>query len=616
MLELDLSQYTKPEIDLIKKALASLKPPEKITVVDWVNKYGVLPFGAEPGPYSTNRAKYVEGILFEATNPRIEQLVIRKSAQTGITTALLQHFLYSIDCDPGPGLYVMPTEGGARDIIRERLDPLLMETKKIQDKLFFDPPQPKDNTRRKKKQSSDTLLFKRFRGGQLNISGTNSPSNLASRFIRYLWLDEVDKFAESAKESGDPANLAIKRTQTFKNRKIFWCSTPTVKGLSRITKAFEESDQRYYKVPCRHCGEFQVMEFENINYINDDPATAHYACLKCGSVWSDLERWDSVLKGYWEPTKETKRIAGFQLNELMSSWATIERIVTDYLVAVKGGPELMRTFTNETLGLPFNENIEETPINDLFDRKEDFDSQSIPNDVVYLVLGTDTQDHSLHSTLVGFGQNQETYVLDHFIIQGSPGEDETFDELEKIRTAKYRKQNGELMSIAVHCQDSAGHFTEQCYRWSAKTLKSGYKSYAVKSIPGNRPIFPRTPSRSAKYKGLTFYSMGSDTTKQMTFDRIKIKDVGKYYIHFGKNLSLEYFQELTNEYPKYTFDKRGKMVKVWIQRGKNEAFDCLGLCWASLYAHLSHYQQACSGTITPVQAVRKSSYLEKMRETA
>lgn len=70
--------------------------------------------------------------------------------------------------------------------------------------------------------------------------------------------------------------------------------------------------------------------------------------------------------------------------------------------------------------------------------------------------------------------------------------------------------------------------------------------------------------------------MGSDTTKQMTFDRIKIKEVGKYYIHFGKNLTAEYFQELTNEFPKITFDKKGKMVKVWIQKGKNEAFDTMG----------------------------------------
>lgn len=88
MLDLDLTQYTETEIELVKKALSALKPPEKITVVDWVNKYGVLPFGAEPGPYSTERTKYVEGILLEATNPRIEHIVVRKSAQTGMTTCL------------------------------------------------------------------------------------------------------------------------------------------------------------------------------------------------------------------------------------------------------------------------------------------------------------------------------------------------------------------------------------------------------------------------------------------------------------------------------------------------------------------------------------------------
>ena len=46
--------------------------------------------------------------------------------------------------------------------------------------------------------------------------------------------------------------LAEARTRTFSwRRKVFLVSTPTVKGLSRIEREFEASDQRRYFVPAR-----------------------------------------------------------------------------------------------------------------------------------------------------------------------------------------------------------------------------------------------------------------------------------------------------------------------------------------------------------------------------
>ena len=57
-------------------------------------------------------------------------------------------------------------------------------------------------------------------------------------------MDEVDRYEASAGSEGSPVSLAIARTKTFSNRKIFLCSTPTIKGLSAIEAAFEESDKK------------------------------------------------------------------------------------------------------------------------------------------------------------------------------------------------------------------------------------------------------------------------------------------------------------------------------------------------------------------------------------
>ena len=87
-----------------------------------------------------------------------------------------------------------------------------------------------------------------------------------------------DRYEASAGAEGDPISLATKRTTTFWNKKIYICSTPTIKGLSRIETAFEESDKRYYHVPCPECNHKQVLKWKNVVWEENKPETANYAC--------------------------------------------------------------------------------------------------------------------------------------------------------------------------------------------------------------------------------------------------------------------------------------------------------------------------------------------------
>ena len=91
------------------------------------------------------------------------------------------------------------------------------------------------------------------------MAGANSAASLASRPVRLVLLDEVDRFPPSAGTEGDPVKLAVKRSTTFWNRKVILTSTPTTKGASRIEAAWEESDQRVYEVPCPVCGGYQAL---------------------------------------------------------------------------------------------------------------------------------------------------------------------------------------------------------------------------------------------------------------------------------------------------------------------------------------------------------------------
>jgi phage terminase large subunit GpA-like protein len=116
------------------------------------------------------------------------------------------------------------------------------------------------------REAGSTIYHRRFHGGHLSLVGANSPAGLASRPIKYLLFDEIDRWEESAACDGDPAALAIARTRTFWNRKIVMCSSPTIKGASRIELAFLESDQRYYTVSCPLCKHLQRLIWQRVEW--------------------------------------------------------------------------------------------------------------------------------------------------------------------------------------------------------------------------------------------------------------------------------------------------------------------------------------------------------------
>jgi phage terminase large subunit GpA-like protein len=230
----------------IEKILSSINkiwsPPPELTVSEWADKNRVLSAetSSEAGIWRTSRAPYQKGIMDAVNDHKINTVVFMKSAQVGATEILNNIVGYFIDQDGSPILVLQPTLQMAQAWSKDRLANMIRDCDTLRKKVK-DP---------RSKDSSNTVLSKQFPGGNINIVGSNSAAGLASRPIRILLCDEVDRYEASAGAEGDPISLATKRTTTFWNRKIFITSTPTIKGISRIETAFEDSDQRYYHVPC------------------------------------------------------------------------------------------------------------------------------------------------------------------------------------------------------------------------------------------------------------------------------------------------------------------------------------------------------------------------------
>lgn len=541
----------------------SLRPPPKLTVSEWADTYRQLSreSSAVSGQWSTSKAEYQRGMMDAVSDPRYETVVLMTCAQIGKTELINNVLGYHIHQDPAPILVVHPTVEMANAWSKDRLSPAIRDTP-VLTRLIADP---------KSRDSGNTVLHKSFTGGRVTASGANSPASLASRPCRLILMDEVDRFPLSAGSEGDPVGLAKRRSATYYNRKIVLVSTPTETGSSRIAAAYEESDQRKYFVPCPHCGEHQVLKWSNVKWNNGDPSSAHYVCDECGSVWTELDRSRAIRRGEWRATAEAKgKVAGFHLNGIYSPWTRLEDAVQDFLTS-KSDPMRLRTFVNTFLGETFDsergEQLDET---DLINRAEDWGDQ-IPEEVLLITAGVDTQDDRLEVELIGWGRGEESYSLAYHTLYGDPSTAELWLRLDDVlKTPFAHPITGEMICRSA-CVDSGGHYTQQVYNYCR--TRGGRRIFAIKGIGGEgRPIVGR-PSKSNIGK-VNLFPVGVDTAKEVVMARLRIKEPGEGYCHFPTGRSEEYYRMLTSEKRVVKYYK-GRPKNEWVKtRTRNEALDC------------------------------------------
>ena len=546
------------------------KAPPTLKISEWADKYRRLSpeSSAEAGQWRTDRAEYQRGILDAFNNPNIERIVVMTSSQVGKTEILLNAIGYYIDQNPSPMLCVQPTLAMGQAFSKDRLAAMIRDSDKLKDSV-------KDARSR---DSGNTTMHKAFAGGHISIVGSNSASGLASRPIRILLMDEVDRYETSAGSEGSPISLAIARTKTFWNRKIFMCSTPTVKGISAIEDAFEESDQRYYHVPCPECNHKQVLKWKNVVWDDEKPETANYACDGCGSVISESKKQWMIKNGEWIATKPTNKVAGFHISELYSVWSTWADMAKNFLEAKKN-PETLKTFINTSLGESWEEQGDAVEYETLLERRLNYDFTNIPEEVLVLTAGCDVQKDRIELQLVGWGKDYLAYVCDYKIFWGDPNSQNVWSDLDAYLKKRFKTDTDRIIPISCTTIDSGGHHTNMVYQFTKP--RQGRRVFAIKGLStAGKPIANR-PTFVGKNKAV-LYGVGTDSAKEAIFARLAT-DPDQTTLHFCSDLDEEYFKQLTAE-KRITKFVRGRKTLAWKQiRPRNEALDTLVYNFAAIY---------------------------------
>ncbi|RCX20891.1 phage terminase large subunit GpA-like protein [Anaerobacterium chartisolvens] len=564
------------ETKILRRAYKLLAPPPDLKISEWAEENMVLSreYAGEPGKYHVDRAPYQREMMDSVCDPKIQKTVFMTSSQIGKNTIINNVIGYYIDVDPGPMIIVEPTLNFAKDYSKRRLAPMIRDVKVLSQKVSDE----------KSRDSDNTILMKTFPGGFLTLIGANAPRELAGRPIRIILADEIDGYCDSAGKEGDPLMLIEKRAITFWNKKFIYVSTPLIKGASRIEEEYEKGTQEEWRVECPHCGGFFYILFKDIRFKYNkykrknrtvyEVLEVKWRCPACMEEYPEHTMKRQPAK--WEANNpEAEGIRSFKVNAFSSPWYKWKDIIKEFLES-KDDPEKLKVFTNTVLGESWEDigDIEDEDF--LVNRREEYEAD-LPDGVLLLTCGVDTQIDRFEYEIVGWGRFEESWGIEKGHIWGSPDEESTQERLIDKITQVWRFADGKGLTAAITFVDSGGPFPKKIYKFCKKNESK--RVFAIKGRGNAGVPFTDLPKRTKAEKALLFI-LGVDEGKASIMYSLKIQEVGPRYCHFPKDekrgYNREYFRGLLSE--KMVPRKKDGRIKLAWEKVRtdvgNEPLDC------------------------------------------
>ena len=408
------------------------------------------------------------------------------------------------------------------------------------------------------------------------LTGANSPADLASTNIRYLFMDEVDKFPGASKKEADPVSLAKERTKTFFNRKIFMASTPTLK-TGHIWKAKEAADvEKHYFVPCPHCGAFIELKFAQIKWPSkedvpenaDRAEMATYVCQECGCVITDQDKGKMLAAGRWKPvrqkTQHPKSVA-FWMNTLYSPFTRFSDIAREFMRS-KDDPELLHNFANSWLAEPWEDTKLKTNAEMVMERQTETPEWTLPPWTKLVTGGIDVQENCLYWTIRAWGDYMTSQNISH-------GQALSMGEVERIMNTELTMPNGEKVMVNLALMDS-GDQTEDVYEFCALNSDWALPCKGTTTMLSHYRLSTVNKAGS-RANGMTLVLVDGGKYKDQIAARMRKENgTGAWMVYQG--CDLDYAEQVTAEH-KITERSGGKEVQRWVLKtshADNHYLDC------------------------------------------
>lgn len=553
---------------LINEALGVFSPKQKETVSEWAEKHIYIPKEVTPyaGYFRPGFNKYLTEPLDQFGNKQTNKLTVCFASQTGKTTLMHIGLLYVVTKTPKPVLYLMPSDGSARQISKERIQPMMRASAEVS-KVLPDNP---DNF---------TILTYNLKTCHVHLGGSGSAGKLASFPCAVVCFDECDKADVKSKNEAGAIQLASNRIKAYGSSKLFvLASTPTVDdGAETIWHHLKQSTFKTYRVPCMNCKETAEIGFEkgeekfSVQWdkvmrggeldINATAKTSRLVCPYCDFAITDSMEKNRMVANelaHWESTNPLadESHQGYHLNSLYSSYISIQDSARAFLEAKS--THQLQDFVNSFQARPWKHGTEELPdIMELKKLEGEYARGEIPKDTIVL-LTCDVQKYEFYWMITAHSKNAEVFIVDY-------GRADNFQDLSDI----FKR---------YEC-DYAGVDSAYNTGWVLSNLaKLGRKWFAIRgqqTMQGQLNIVQvnTTDGATDKYGQVTRFDINNSHFKRILV-RLRNQNLAGLVIH--RNADALLYRHLLSEVEIELKDKNGRTQYEFKQIDReNHWFDCL-----------------------------------------
>lgn len=558
--------------EIVRAAARALRPKVALWPSEWAQQRRVLTGegSASPGRWRNEKVPFAAPIMDALDERHPAWLVVYMASRQVVKSEVGMNWVGQIiDEQPAPTSVLFPGTNLGKSWARLRLNPMIQASPTLSEKIPIG----------RRSDKTDTLMQKMFPGGHITIGSTYIATDMSSRAIGKLIVDDADRFQRDEGAEGDWLEIALMGLATFGfRRKVYLNSSPGIESLSVINPWWKRSSQGHFYVPCVHCGTMQHLVWEQVKYADGRPEEAQYECNVCAKLIAEHHKTDMLAAGEWRhdfPELENQ-IIGFHANCLMTpiglgyKWA-------EHAAAwerSKRDPSKAKVFLNTRLGETHKDPNEKLDWETLIERREPFNLRTVPRGCLILTAGVDVQKDRLELQIVGWGREECAWTIDHQLLLGDPTRDEVWDRLDAALSAEFVNVHGVRLRIMAAAID-AGYlqpyvlgFTRGLkHRNIFATKGTGQMGRAIIGSPS----YVDAKGRGQRDKrGAELFSIGEATAKAVLHERLRADaqvSPPERHVHFSQELPEEYFRQLAAE----VFDPhKRRWVKIY---ERNESLD-------------------------------------------
>lgn len=427
--------------------------PKKESVTEWTVKNHYL---KRTGSYLSYK-KYPFMLAPTDSMGRLHdtfEVVIMCPAQASKTTAIMNFIGWSLKYQRENILVILDNANNAQKLAKNRVKPFLMDVCNLLD----------DTERQQSADKSNSAVNIALASGvNLMLGSAKSASDLCSQPCAFVLLDEVDRYVELSGE-GDPVTLASARTKTYRNSMIVCTSTPTVKDDSRIMSQWKLGTAERWGVICTTCHHFFSPLWKDIDWSDaDNPTTS---CPTCGEVWAESDIIGMEHK--YEQTNPSpihdeygRIMRSYAINGLLmhdqTTWKALKQLE---IAAIQTSESAIQSFYNTRLGEVYERPTEMRIDPDILSRCAScrYDDQSLPSDILSIVISSDTHDDCLYLLTAGFSSDGErVYLIRYDILMGDPDDKHVWAQYDRLMCEVYKTEDGRYLRPIFSCGDLGGH---------------------------------------------------------------------------------------------------------------------------------------------------------------